>query len=90
MVVRLANPNPELSRSQLYADAGLVDGLLSPSGGLGAFVRRQILPPKEVLDQQAKHAGRQRARSPLGRTVGVLARYAKAVARLTRASESLS
>ena len=89
MAVRLANPNPRSSRSQLYADIGLIDGLLMPAGGFGAFVRRQLLPPSEVLDQQARHAARQRARSPLGRGTGVLARYGLTMTRMLRGPETL-
>jgi Uncharacterised nucleotidyltransferase len=89
MAVRLANPNPHSSRSQLYADMGLIDGLLMPRGTFSAFVRRQLLPPPEVLDQQARHAARQRARSPLGRCAGVLGRYGLTMTRLMRAPETL-
>jgi hypothetical protein len=89
MAVRLANPNPRSSQSQLYADVGLVDGLLMPRGGFGAFVRRQVLPPAEVLDQQARHASRLRARSQLARGAGILARYTVTVARLMHAPETL-
>jgi hypothetical protein len=84
MAVRLANPHPQTSPSQLYADIGLIDGLLVPKGGFGRFVRRQVWPPAEVLDQQARHADRQRARSPLSRSAGVLARYGRTIARLAR------
>jgi Uncharacterised nucleotidyltransferase len=90
MAVRLMNPNPHSSRSQLYADIGLIDGLLMPEGGFGAFVRRHVLPPPEVRDQQARHAARQRARTSLGRGAGVLARYTVTTARLVRAPERLS
>jgi hypothetical protein len=82
MAVRLANPNPHTSQSQLYADIGLIDGLLMPAGGFGAFVRRQVLLPPEVLEQQARHAAREQARSPLGRAVGVLGRYGLTTTRL--------
>ena len=75
MAVRLANPNPHSSVSQLYADIGLIDGLLTPPGDFGAFVRRQVLPPREVIDQQARHASRRRVRCRLSRGVGVLVRY---------------
>jgi hypothetical protein len=81
LAVRLVNPNPSGSASQLYADMGLVDGLLAPAGGFGAFVRRQLLPPAEVLDQQARHGSRRRARSRAGRAVGVLGRYGVTLAR---------
>jgi putative nucleotidyltransferase-like protein len=87
--VRLANPNPRSSQSQLYADVGLIDGLLTPSGGFRAFVRRQVLPPAEVLEQQAEHGERRRARSSVGRCAGMLARYGARIARLTRAPEVL-
>jgi hypothetical protein len=89
MAVRLANPNPRSSSSQLYADMGLIDGLLMPRGDFGAFVQRQVLPPPEVLDQQAQHAARSRARSPLGRGAGVLGRYGLTMANLARTPETL-
>jgi hypothetical protein len=47
VAVQLANPNPRSSQSQLYADMGLIDGLLAPRGGFGAFVRRRLLPALE-------------------------------------------
>lgn len=90
MAVRLANPNPHISLSQLYADMGLIDGLLAPPGGLGAFVLRQLLPPREVLDEQARHGQRRRARSRMTRCIGVLGRYALTLARLARAPEAVS
>jgi hypothetical protein len=89
MAVRLANPNPRSSQSQLYADVGLIDGLLTPSGGFRAFVRRQVLPPAEVLEQQAEHGERPRARSSVGRCAGMLARYSARIVRLTRAPDVL-
>jgi hypothetical protein len=90
--VRLANPNPSSSSSvaQLYAEMGLIDGLLAPPGGFGAFLRRQVLPPPEVLDQQARHGARRRARSPLGRGAGVLARYGMAITRMARSPRPVS
>ena len=64
LAARLADPSPRSSEAQLYADMGLIDGLLTPTGGLRAFVGRQLLPPAEVLDEQSRHASRARARSP--------------------------
>jgi hypothetical protein len=87
--VRLANPNPHSSRPQIYADIGLIDGLLMPPGGFGAFVQRNVLPPREVLQLQARNAGRQRARSSLGRGVGVVGRYGLTMTRLLRSPETL-
>lgn len=82
LAARLANPHPSSSPSQLYADMGFIDGLLSPAGGIPAFVRRQLLPPSEVLDEQARHGERSRARSRLARFMGVLGRYLMVAARL--------
>lgn len=89
MAIRLANPNPHASQAQLYADRGLIDGLLTPRGGFGAFVRRQLVPPQEVLELQARHAARPRRRSSLGRFTGVLVRYGLTTTRLVRAPETL-
>jgi Uncharacterised nucleotidyltransferase len=80
--IRLANPHPRSSQSQLYADIGLIDGLLAPRGSFGAFLQRNVLPPSEVRDQQARHGARDRARSSLGRSIGVIARYGMTATRL--------
>jgi hypothetical protein len=89
IAIRLANPNPDSSQAQIYADIGLIDGLLAPEGGFGGFVRRQVLPPHAVLEEQARHAGRRRAASPLSRCVGMLARYSLTMSRLLRSPETL-
>ena len=89
IAVRLANPNPDSSPAQIYADMGLIDGLLAPRGGFGGFVRRQVLPPSEVLDQHARFSERARQRSMLGRGAGVVARYGLTMTRLLRAPRSL-
>jgi len=87
VAVRLANPNPQSSQSQLYADMGLIDGLLAPPRGFRAFVRRQLLPPSEVLDQNARHGARSRPRSSLSRGAGVVGRYGLSMTHLLRAPE---
>jgi Uncharacterised nucleotidyltransferase len=84
LAARLSNPHPRSSQSQLYADMGLIDGLLAPPGGLSEFVRRQVLVAPEVLAQQARHRSRPRARSRLGHGAGVLARYGLTLMRLAR------
>jgi hypothetical protein len=95
MAVRLANPNPHASQTQLYAEMELIDGLLTPPGGFGAFVRRQLLLPREVLDEHDRRAPKRRLRSSLGDTArvlircGVLIRYGLAMVRLIRAPETL-
>jgi Uncharacterised nucleotidyltransferase len=83
LAARLADPHPHSSQSQLYADMGLIDGLLAPPGGFREFVGRQLLPPIEVLDQQARHGARHGARSRSARFLGVLGRYGLAVTRST-------
>ncbi len=90
LAVRLANPHPTSTQSQLYADMGLIDGLLAPHGGFREFVRRQLLPPAEVLDQQARHGERSGARSSAARFLGVLGRYALTVTRSTLTRSTLT
>lgn len=87
--VRLANPNPHASRAQLYADAGFIDGLLTPKGGFGAFLRRQVLLPREVYDEYAGRAPEWRAKSTLDYGARVLARYAVTAMRTIRAPKIL-
>ena len=89
LAARLANPSPLASEPQLYAEMGLVDGLLIPPGGFRGFVGRQLLPPSAVLDQHSRQASRSRARSPVLRCVGTLARYVATIPRLIRPSERL-
>jgi Uncharacterised nucleotidyltransferase len=87
--VRLANPHPHSSESQLYADMGLIDGLLMPRGDFRGFIRRQLLLPREVLEQLDQRAPKRRARSPVGRGAGVLGRYGVTMTRLMRTPETL-
>jgi hypothetical protein len=89
LAVRLANPNPKSSDSvpQLNADMGLIDALLMPRGEAGAFVRRQLLPPREVLRTRAVQSDERRAVSQLGHCVRVLGRYGLTVGRLARTPE---
>jgi Uncharacterised nucleotidyltransferase len=89
MAARLANPNPHASRAQLYADAGFIDGLLTPSGGLRAFFRRQVLLPREVYDEYAGSAPEWRAKSTLDYGARVLARYGLTAVRTMRTPEAL-
>jgi hypothetical protein len=95
VAVRLANPNPNGSSSQLYAEIGLIDGLLMPRGGLREFVRRQLLLPREVLDEYDQLAPKPRVRSSLGYgprvliRCGVLGRYGLALTRLVRTPETV-
>lgn len=89
IAARLAAPSPRASQTQLYADMGLIDGLLTPPKGFKAFLRRQVIPPREVLDEHARKAQRQRASSTLGHSMRVLGRYGLAIARLLRTQENI-
>jgi hypothetical protein len=82
LAVTLANPYLRSSEAQLYADMGLIDGLLTPRGEFRAFVRRQVLPPREVLDERSRHTRGRQARTPLGHGVRVIGRYVLAMLRL--------
>lgn len=88
LAVRLANPNPRVSVPQLYADIGVIDALLMPRGHFRAFVKRQVLPPREVLDERARTAQRRRT-TPIGHGVRVLSRYMLTMARLLRTPETV-
>ena len=89
VAARLASPHPHPSPPQLYADMGLIDGLLAPPGGFKAFVRRQVIPPREILREHARTAQKQRAMSRIGYGVRVLGRYGLAMTRLLRAPERI-
>ncbi len=86
---RLANPHPRSSHPQLYADVSLIDGLLAPPGGLGAFARRQLVPPREVLDQRAQLTQSRRGTSRAGNGLRMLVRYCLAITRLAAVPKRL-
>jgi hypothetical protein len=90
IAARLANPHPHSSQAQLYADMGLIDGLLMPVGGFSAFIKRQVILPREVLREHARREQRRRSSSRLGHGLRVLGRYLLALARLFRPREKLS
>ena len=64
LAVELANPHPSRGEVQTYAEIGLVDGLLTPRGGAGALLRRQLLVPDEVLRRRDRLTGNRRRRGP--------------------------
>jgi O-antigen/teichoic acid export membrane protein len=82
--VRLASrPRSYRSREQLFAQIGLIDGLLTPRGGFGAFVRRQIAPPAAVIRERAEKEGEGATPgSTPGHAVRTLARFCLALSRL--------
>lgn len=84
LAVRLANPNPRQSLTQLHADVALVDWLLAPKGGQREFLRRQLLISREILEYRAMRAEREEVGTPLGHGGRVLARNVLAMPRLVR------
>jgi hypothetical protein len=87
VAVRLATREPAYhSREQLFAEIGLIDGLLTPPGGLAAFVRRQVAPPREVIRERAEKDGEAPISSPLAYGLSALARFGLALASLLRKS----
>jgi Uncharacterised nucleotidyltransferase len=89
LAVRLANPNPQTSQAQLYADMGLIDALLMPLRECGAFIRRQVVLPREVFDDYAVRASDWRATTTVGYSLRVLARYGMALTKVVRGPEQL-
>lgn len=81
LAVRLSDPYPYPSRQQLYAEIGLIDGLLTPLRQLGAFAKRQIFPPPEVIREHADRAQGVAIGRP-AYAVRILARFALALGRL--------
>lgn len=90
LATRLADPNPSprSRQSQFHAAMGLVDGLLMPAGELGDFVRRQVLLPADVLDEQAQKLERS-PRSQVSHGIRTVARIGVAGTRLLRPSEAV-
>jgi len=83
IAVQLAIREPVFrSREQLFAEIGLIDGLLTPPGGLTAFVRRQVVPPREVITERAEKDGDAPVSSPLAYGLSVLTRFGLALGQL--------
>ncbi len=76
------------SSEQLFAEIGLIDGLLTPPGGLEAFARRQVVPPREVIRERAQKSGNERVASTVMYGLSVLARFSLALVRLLRPARS--
>jgi hypothetical protein len=89
MAMRLADPNPRASQHQLFADTGLIDGLLAPPGGFGAFIRRKVVLPREILEENARREDAQRVKSTLGYSLRILVRFGLALIQAARGPEKL-
>jgi hypothetical protein len=86
LALNLARPYPHVSEPQVYADIGLIDGLLTPWSGIGGFVTRQLILPLEVRREHARQAARDRVSSNFGHATRVLARYVFAIGSALRVS----
>jgi hypothetical protein len=83
VAVQLAAREPVFrSREQLFAEIGLIDGLLTPPGGTGAFIRRQVFPPRKVIRERAEKDGEAPVASPLAYGLSALGRFALALGQL--------
>jgi hypothetical protein len=84
VAVRFVDPRPYASTAQLFAEIGLIDGLLAPPGSFGSYLRRQVAPPLAVIEDHATKARAAKPASPVGYGIRVLGRYALAFGRLLR------
>jgi hypothetical protein len=81
LAASLVDPRPYRSEAQVFAEVALVDGLLTPNGGLRDYLRRQVLPPAELRRQRA---GGKPIYSRAGYGARVLARQALALGSVAR------
>jgi hypothetical protein len=67
--VRLANPLPDSGEAQVFADMGLIDGLLTPLGGLAGLPPAPGRPaPRRLAAERERKAGLEdRSRRPRSR-----------------------
>jgi len=84
VAVALADPRPYATMQQLYAEIALIDGLLTPRGGLGAYLRRQIAPSTEVIRDHTDKGIGAHMTSRAGYAMRILGRCALALGRLLR------
>jgi hypothetical protein len=76
LATSLVDHRPYRNEAQLFAEVALVDGLLTPRGGLRAYLRRQVLPSAELRRQRS---GGKPIYSKAGYGARVLARQALAL-----------
>jgi Uncharacterised nucleotidyltransferase len=84
LAVRLADPRPYATTQQLYAEIGLIDGLLTPWSGLSAFFARQVAPSRDVIREHAERVQGAHVTSRAGYALRMLGRYAIALGRVLR------
>jgi len=84
VAVALADPRPYATMQQLYAEIALIDGLLTPRGGFGAYFSRQIAPSTAVIQDHTDKALGAHMTSRAGYAMRILGRCALALGRLLR------
>lgn len=84
VAVALADPRPYATMQQLYAEIALIDGLLTPRGGFGAYLSRQIAPSTEVIQDHTDKGLGAHMTSRAGYAMRILGRCALALGRLLR------
>jgi hypothetical protein len=84
VAIALADPRPYATMQQLYAEIALIDGLLTPRGGFGAYLRRQVAPSAEVIQDHTDKGLGAHMTSRAGYALRILGRSALALGRLLR------
>jgi hypothetical protein len=77
VAIALADPRP-------YATMQQLDGLLTPRGGFGAYLRRQVAPSTEVIQDHTDKSLGAHVTSRAGYALRILSRSALALGRLLR------
>ncbi|HEY3552194.1 MAG TPA: hypothetical protein VGK66_00760, partial [Solirubrobacterales bacterium] len=90
VAVALADPRPYATMQQLYAEIALIDGLLTPRGGFGAYLSRQIAPSTEVIQDHTDKALGTHMTSRAGYALRILGRCALALGRLLHVPGTLA
>lgn len=84
VAIALADPRPYATTQQLYAEIALIDGLLTPWGGLRSYLHRQIAPSAEVIRDHTDKGLGAHVTSRTGYALRILGRYVLALGRLLR------
>lgn len=90
VAVALADPRPYATMQQLYAEIALIDGLLTPRGGLGAYLSRQIAPSTEVIQDHTDKGLGAHMTTRAGYALRILGRCALALGRLLKIPGTLA
>jgi Uncharacterised nucleotidyltransferase len=84
LAARLALPRSVDNEAQIYADMGLIDGLLAPRSDLGGFVRRQLLPSGRLVRERRASGAAGPGGTSLGHCLRTVVRYGVSLAGVFR------